>query len=69
MNIETMGLGAGSYPEPPEQKTRTISGTVYLSCKFEEELPDDYTEDEILDFIRDNLDIFLFNAEIDDIEF
>lgn len=24
MEIETMGLGAGSYPEPPEEKTKTI---------------------------------------------
>ena len=34
MNIETRGLGAGSYPEPKEIETRTIE----LTCTFKTEV-------------------------------
>ena len=34
MDIETRGLGAGSYPEPKEIETRTVE----LTCTFKTEV-------------------------------
>lgn len=39
MDIETKGLGAGSYPEPKEKKTRIVEVT--CTFKTEVEVPAD----------------------------
>lgn len=43
MDIETRGLGAGSYPEAPEPKEMR---TVKIECSFTSyvEVPEEYTE-------------------------
>lgn len=72
MNIETRGLGAGSYPEPKEIETRTVEVT--CTFKTEIEVPEKFdTYFEIKEYIEEFLTTadLLENADeilIDDIE-
>ena len=54
MDIETKGLGAGSYPEPQEEKLKRVTGYVYVKYSFDEEFPVSYTDDDIEDYIKSN---------------
>lgn len=72
MDIETRGLGAGSYPEPKDIETRTVEVTCVF--KTEVEVPEKFdTYFEIKEYIENVMTKkqLLENAEeilIDDIE-
>lgn len=72
MEIETRGLGAGSYPEPKEVGTRTVR--LVISFKTEVEVPENLENYcDIKEYIEDTMKIkdLLENYEeylIDDIE-
>ena len=67
MDIETLGLGAGSYPEPPERDTKTIKGKLYLIYKFEMEVPKDWEYEKITDDIYANTSEYM--QDLDDIDY
>ena len=52
--METKGLGAGSYPERPEQEMRTVK----IICSFESyvSIPADLDEDEIQNYLQEYTD-------------
>lgn len=54
MNVETKGLGAGSYPEPKEEKLVRAKGMVIVRYTFDEEFPNNYTQEDIEDYIEHN---------------
>lgn len=43
------------YPEPKEEKTKTIKGKMYLVYKFEMEVPDNWDLADIKEDMYDNL--------------
>lgn len=65
MNIETMGLGAGSYPEAPEVEEKTVK----LQCSFITyiRVPEEWDYEKIKDY-ADDLDTFDLLEEADSIE-
>jgi len=52
--IET-SLMVNDYPEPPEEKTKTIKGKMYLAYKFEMEVPDNWDEFDIKNDMYENI--------------
>ena len=71
MNIETKGLGAGSYPEPVGLKERKIKFKMYLICELEDEILDVMTNEEFINYAKENIrdfDLNNSNITIDDIE-
>lgn len=58
MDIETMGLGAGSYPEPPEEKLKRATGDVVVRYNFDEEFPITFSDEDIKDYIESNVKEF-----------
>lgn len=68
MEIETMGLGAGSYLEPPEEKTKTIEVTINVEYKTEVEVPEKWDSERIYEDIRENVNDYINNAVIEDYE-
>lgn len=68
MEIETMGLGAGSYPEPPENE-QYVDVTINITYRIEEApFPKNWDKEQILECIRDNLSDYTNNADIEDYE-
>lgn len=43
------------YPNPPEEKTKTIKGKIYLAYKFEVEVPYDWDECNIKEDMYENI--------------
>ena len=69
MEIETMGLGAGSYPEPPEEKTKTIDITLRVEYKIKDlEVSEKWDSERIYEDIKENMDDYINNAVIEDYE-
>jgi phosphoribosylformylglycinamidine (FGAM) synthase PurS component len=68
MEIETIGLGAGSYPEPPEEKTKTIEVTINIEYKTEVEIPEKWDRERIYEDIKENISDYINNAVIEDYE-
>lgn len=68
--IETMGLGAGSYPEAPEYEERTLKAKVMVTYEIETEIPASWDDETIEDDIRSNLDDYIngMTCEINEIE-
>ena len=57
------------YPEPPEERTKTIKGKMYLVYKFEMEVPEDWDESDIKNDMYDNINDYQQDlAEITDID-
>lgn len=44
------------YPDPPEEKTKTIKGKMYLVYKFEMEVPEDWDLADIKEDMYNNID-------------
>lgn len=61
-------LGAGSYPEPPEEKERSISGKVVITYDIEGDVPDKWDKETIIADIKENLDDYIHLKEYEDIE-
>ena len=55
MDIETKGLGAGSYPEPPSKKYKRAKGYAVVTYEFDDTFPTDLTEEEIYNYIEQNI--------------
>jgi hypothetical protein len=69
MNIETQGLGAGSYPEPPEQKEKDVNAKVYLTLELNYSVPENWNREEIIEDIKENLNNFdWYDQEIEEVE-
>lgn len=69
MNIETIGLGAGSYPEPPEEKTKTVNLTVRVEYKIMDlEVPEKWDSKKLEEVINENLNDYIIDANINDWE-
>lgn len=69
MNIETQGLGAGSYPEPPEIKEKEVNVKVYLTFELNYLVPENWSKEDIVEDIKENLDDFVwYNEEIEEVE-
>ena len=47
-------LNVYDYPDPPEEKTKTIKGKMYLVYKFEMEVPEDWDESDIKNDMYNN---------------
>lgn len=63
-------LGAGSYPEPTEEKMQTISGKVVITYDIEADVPDKWDKETIIADIKENLDDYVYaldfkNMDID----
>lgn len=56
MDIETLGLGAGSYPDAPKEDTKTVTGKLYVIYKFSKEVPKNWEYEDIVDDIYANTD-------------
>lgn len=65
MNFDTKGLGAGSYPEPPEYEEKTVK----LICTFETfiSVPKEWDYDQIKDYAN-TLGTYELMEEADSIE-
>ena len=65
--METIELGAGSYPEPQEN-TKTIHIKIHLIVGGEFEVPKDWDKERIEDDIRANLAEYVSNSVEEDYE-
>ena len=63
MNIETIGLGAGSYPTPIEKDETDI--TIHLEIKTSDIFPETWDKQEIEDYIKANIKEYLQNGDIE----
>lgn len=52
--IET-SLMVNDYPEPHEKEMKTVKGTIYLTYKFEVEVPAEWNNEKIEEDMRENL--------------
>lgn len=69
MNIETTGLGAGSYLEPPEQKTKTIDIKLNVEYTIRDiEVPEKWDLERIREDVREYMSDYIQNAIIEDWE-
>ena len=59
-------LNVYDYPTPPEEKTKTIKGRLYLTYKFEMEVPDDWEICDIKQNVYENVNDY--QQDLDDIE-
>ena len=48
-------LNVYDYPDPPEERTKTIKGKMYLVYKFEMEVPEDWDECDIKNDMYNNI--------------
>ena len=63
-------FGGGSYPEPPEERTKEITARVFISFDITCEVPEYWEYDEIKDYIKDNYDEYDYdNVTFDDVDF
>ena len=65
--IET-SLMVHDYPEPPEVKEKPIKRTVILAYEVEVDVPECWEEDEISEYIKNNLGDYIDPSDYEDIE-
>lgn len=68
MDIETMGLGAGSYPEPPEEHVTNHKIEINLSFDFDSDFPENWDKERILEDVKSNLGEYISLREFEDID-
>ena len=68
MDIETQGLGAGRYPTPPEERTKERNITIYVEYSAEIEIPEDWDNEQIKDYISEERRYIIAEAEIENWE-
>jgi hypothetical protein len=59
-------LNVYDYPEPKEDKVKTIKGKVCFIYKFETEVPSNWDISDILEDVYENKDIY--QQDLDDID-
>jgi len=60
--METKGLGAGSYPEPPEIEEKEVEYRITVTYRGMIEVPKDWDKDFIESYIKANM------GELEDLE-
>lgn len=66
-----MGWGVYDYPSKPEKEEQVVKGTIYVSYKFEIEVPKRFDKEAILDDIKANIDEYIeisSDMEIEEID-
>ena len=63
MNIETIGLGAGSYPTPTEKDETNI--TIQVEIKTADIFPETWDKQQIEDYIKGNIKEYLRDGDIE----
>lgn len=53
--IDTSELGAGANPTPVEKQARKIKGTITMEYEIDEEFPSDWSREDVLEYIKENL--------------
>ena len=69
--METKEYYGGTYPEPIGLKDRPIKFKMYLICELEDEIPDIMTNEEFINYAKENISDFDLNdakIKIEDIE-
>lgn len=61
--IETVGLGAGSYPMAPEKDETEI--IIHLEIKTSDIFPETWDKEEIKDYVKGNIKDYLQDGEIE----
>ena len=65
--METKGLGAGSYPEPKEEKTKLINIRINIQYAINDlEVPSKWNFEDIQEDFKQNMVDYITNAEIED---
>jgi len=65
--METKGLGAGSYPEPKEEKTKLINIHINIQYEINDlEVPSKWNFEDIQEDFKQNMVDYITNAEIED---
>ena len=52
-------LGAGNYPEPPEEKEKNVSGQVTITFNISAEVPEDWDDEDIEEDIKERLSDYI----------
>lgn len=68
MDIETKGLGAGSYPEPLEENKQSHKVEIHLSFEFDSEFPKDWDKERMYDDVKTYLDEYISLNEFKNID-
>lgn len=68
MDIETKGLGAGSYPEPIEKETTNVKITLDIEYTIDKEVPRNWTDKDIWEDVRENMSDYISNGIMEDWE-
>ena len=53
--IDTSELGAGANPTPAEKHIKKIKGTIVVEYEIDDEFPGDWTREDVLEYIKENL--------------
>ena len=62
-------FAGGTYPTPPEVKEVNIKPRVTISFTLDYDVPENWTREQIIDDIKENLDDFWwYDEEIDNID-
>ena len=67
--METVELGAGLNPTPPEPKEKTVEGTMVVEYSFSLSVLENLSREEIIDEIKVNLSELTENGKLVDVDF
>lgn len=67
--METGGLGAGLNPTPPENKEKTVEGTIVVEYPFSLSVLENLSREEIIEEIKSNLHELTENGKLVDVDF
>ena len=67
--METVELGAGLNPTPPENKEKTVEGTIVVEYPFSLSVLENLSREEITDEIKANLSELTENGKLVDVDF
>ena len=59
--METRGLGAGSYPEPPEEKETNLQ--IYITITTSDLFPKEWDEKEIESYVKANINEYVTGCD------
>lgn len=62
--METMGLGAGSYPEPKEENMKEKNIKIWITIETEDRFPIRWDDDEIKLYIKENIDEYVKTSDL-----
>ena len=62
--METIDLGAGSYPEPVEQKMKDKNIKIWITIETEDEFPNEWNDEEIKYYIQENINEYVRTSDL-----